>query len=359
MEKIPFNESELKVVREEVSRGSVVRYYDRPISEKENMRLMYSDGYPMWIPLGRGGNLSFNPSVIPDNIARAFVSEGVPFAKEDGGGEDMFGIHWVYVPVAGGSMEDPDYPHPLEDVNDWEEILHFPDINSWDWAKSREINKDYVTTDKWVVVSLLNGAWFERLISFMGFENAAMAMIDEDQQDALKALFAKTTKMYMDIIDKIVEYFPEVDSLNVHDDWGSQKAPFFSQEAAMEMIVPFMKQMTDHIKSKGLIADLHSCGHNETRIEAYIEGGWQSWTPQPMNDSEKLFQEYGDQIIISVNLTLPPDLTEEEQREAARRFVETHCVAGKKVRVSMNTIPAAFEEELYKQSRLAYLKLQG
>ena len=355
MEKIPFNESEIEVIKEVEARGAITRFYNRPITEKENMRLLYTEDHPMWIPAGRASNVNFAPAVIPDNIARAFVFDGTGFDNSKGGGPDMFGIPWVYVPVAGGSMEDPSHPHPLEEANDWEDVIHFPDIDSWDWAKAREDNKEFLKTDKWVLSYMLNGAWYERLISFMGFENAAMAMIDEDQQDALKALFAKTTKLYMDIVDKYAEYFPEVDALNVHDDWGSQKSPFFSQDTAMEMIVPFMKQLTDHIKAKGFVADMHSCGHNDSRIEAYIAGGWQSWTPQPMNDTEKLFQEYGDKIIITVDLVLPLDLTEEQQRDAAKRFVETHCVPGKKLKVTVDTHLAAFEKELYKQSRLAYL----
>jgi len=356
MNKIPFDEHEIEVIKEVEARGAITRFYDRPITEKENMRMLYYEDHPLWIPAGRASNVNFAPAVIPDNIARAFVYDGTGFDnRANGGGKDMFGIPWVFVPVAGGSMEDPSFGHPLEDANDWEKVIKFPDINSWDWAKSREENKEFLNTDKWVLSYILNGAWFERLISFMGFENAAMALIDEDQQDALKALFAKTTKLYMDIVDKYAEYFPEVDALNIHDDWGSQKSPFFSQEAAMEMIVPFMKQLTDHVKAKGFVADMHSCGHNISRIEAYIAGGWQSWTPQPMNDTEKLFQEYGDKIIITVNLVLPLDMTDEQQRDAAKRFVETHCVPGKKLKVTVDSHLATFEKELYKQSRLAYL----
>ena len=355
MEKIPFSESELEVIKEVESMFGITRYYNRPISEKENMRMLYYEDHPMWIPAGRSANKNFAPAVIPDNSARAFVFDGTGFDNSKGGGKDMFGVPWVYVPVAGGSMEDPAYPHPLEDANDWEKILKFPDIDSWDWAASREANKEYLNSDKWVLSYVLNGAWFERLISFMGFENAAMALIDEDQQDAIKALFARTTKLYMDIVDKYAEYFPEVDALNVHDDWGSQKSPFFSQNTAMEMIVPFMRQLTDHIRARGFVADMHSCGHNISRIEAYVAAGWQSWTPQSMNDTEALFQNYGDKIIITVNVVLPPELNDEQQRDAAKRFAETHCIPGKKLKVNVDSRFVAFEKELYKQSRLAYL----
>ena len=355
---IPFDPKELEIKRRAMSFNPNVpgtALFDFPVSEREALLSLYNKGEAVWLPYGVESGL-FCPSVIPDNIARGFVFEAQRWPEPYTTHDDMFGVNWTYVPTVGGSMETPGIPHPFDDVNDWKEKLKIPDPYAWDWDASAKMNNDYLKNNgKANMFWFLNGATFERLISFMGFENAAMAMIDEDQQDALKALFAKTTKLYMDIVDKYAEYFPEVDALNVHDDWGSQKSPFFSQDTAMEMIVPFMKQLTDHIKSKGFIADMHSCGHNDSRIEAYIAGGWQSWTPQPMNDTEKLFQEYGDKIIITVDLVLPLDLTEEQQRDAAKRFVETHCVPGKKLKVTVDTHLAAFEKELYKQSRLAYL----
>ena len=44
-------------------------------------------------------------------------------------------------------------------------------------------------------------------------------------------------------------------------------------EVAYELFVPYMKQLTDHIHSKGRVATLHSCGHNEERVQCYIDGG--------------------------------------------------------------------------------------
>ena len=111
MEKIPFSESELDVVKEVKTVCGISRFYERPITEKENMRMLYYEDHPMWIPAGRLSNKNFAPAVIPDNIARAFVYDGTGFDNAKGGGKDMFGIPWVYVPVAGGSMEDPAFPH--------------------------------------------------------------------------------------------------------------------------------------------------------------------------------------------------------------------------------------------------------
>ena len=271
----------------------------------------------------------------------------------------MFGIDWVYVPSARGSMVKPGNP-ALKDANDWERVIKFPDVRSWDWAKSVELNKDFVKGDKWISFWILTGAWFERLVSFMDFDAAVMALIDEDQQDAVHALFTKTTQVMCDLVDVALEYFPEIDSFCVHDDWGSQAQPFFSYDTAMEMIVPHMKVLTDHIHSKGKIADMHSCGHTEKRVECYIAAGWDSWTPQPMNDSARLFEEYGDKIMIGVDPCLKEGMSKEEEAEAGKAFAEEYAVKGKAVSLGLgNVMPTgdSFYTELYKTSRIRYAKM--
>ena len=93
---------------------------------------------------------------------------------------------------------------------------------------------------------------------------------------------------------------PALDLIEIHDDWGAQKAPFFSMDVAYELFVPFMKQITDHIHSKGRRTLLHSCGHTADRIQCYIDGGFDLWQPQAMNDIGYLYDTYGDKIILAV-----------------------------------------------------------
>jgi hypothetical protein len=82
----------------------------------------------------------FNPKIIPDNIARAFVIESFVLDRKDYGGKDMFGVEWEYVEVATGSMVKPGSPI-LKDANEWEDKLIFPDIDKWDWKGSAESNR--------------------------------------------------------------------------------------------------------------------------------------------------------------------------------------------------------------------------
>jgi hypothetical protein len=42
----------------------------------------------------------------------------------------------------------------------------------------------------------------------MDFEGAILAMIDEDQKDAVNAFFEKLTDLYIKLYDKMMTYFP-------------------------------------------------------------------------------------------------------------------------------------------------------
>jgi len=354
MANIPFKEEELQVVESKDNVRGVFHLFNAPVTYLENYKLAYNTKNPVFEPIARGVNKDFTPMVIPDNIARAFVYSGENFANRvNGGGPDMFDMVWELVPT-GGCMIRPGKP-ALSDANDWKKVIKVPNPDEWDWEGSVKANAEYLEGNDWKACILLSGAWFERLITFMDFEGAVTALVDEDQQDAVHEIFEMTTDVLCKVIDKIAQYFPQIHAITVHDDWGSQANPFFSQETAMEMIVPHMRKLTDHIREKGMVAVLHSCGHTEKRVEAYIAAGWQSWNPQDMNDTPKLYEEYGDKILLTVNADgLKEGMSDAEQEEYAKQFCHQFCKPGKPSMCSYDPKFTAFEKALYKYSRLAY-----
>ena len=143
----------------------------------------------------------------------------------------------------------------------------------------------------------------------MDFAPAAMALIDDDQKGAVKSLFAEMTYLACKLVDKYCSIGLHLtDSISMMT--GFAESAIFSQEVAEELFVPYMKELTDHIHSKGRYVTLHSCGCNQTRIKCFIDGGFDGWEPQTMNDSHKLWNDYGEQICISV---LPINLTRRKQ----------------------------------------------
>lgn len=356
---LPFDEKELEVVSEmpaTPTRGPIA-IFNYPVTQKEAYGLAYKKE-PVWQLTGLDTRI-FSPAVYPDNVARAFAFEGIPFDnRENGGGPDMFGIEWEYVPVVGGSIVKPGEPL-FRDANEWKSKLTRPDMSKWDWAGSAEGNKEYLDSPNWINCWLLNG-WFERLISFMDFEDAAVALIDDDQKDAVKELMEWLTDIYIELVDYFIEYFPQINGFYVHDDWASQKSTFFAPEVANEMLVPAIKRFVAHLHSKGYPVELHSCGNNEKQVENFIEMGFDSWTPMSrINTTQEYYEKYGDKIMLGVAAdALPEGCTDDEARAAAQNYVARFCKPGAPSVLNGDSSSllgnAAFREELYKASRIAY-----
>ena len=356
-----FEINETEIVRYINVRGKQTPVYNFPVTMRENGTRAYSHQTPCWL-VTDVERLNFCPAIIPENPARAYVFEAEPFPPEKYGGKDMFGVEWVYVPTAMGSMVMPGNPI-LQDANDWREVIKFPDIDSWDWEGSSEKNREFLaSTDRCVVLTFLNGCWFERLLSFMDFEGAAMALIDEDQIDAVKELIHETTSLYIRILEKCCKYY-QFDGICIHDDWGSQMAPFFSQDVAEDVFLPEMKRFVSRCHELGKFVDLHSCGKCEARIGVFLEAGFDSWAPMSINDLPGLYEKYGDRMMIGVDPIVrfdPETASEEEQRAAADDFVRRFTKKGKIANLApyscMDMMTPAFREELYIASRKAYLE---
>ena len=353
MTKVPFSESELQEVGRYYAAGRTdggKLKFNTPITPRENMRAFLNNETPCWMP--NGDLITITPEIIPDNVARAFVQEANPTDRK--GGPDMFQVQWIYDSNAGGSMVVPGSPI-LEDANDWKEVIKFPDVDSWDWEGSAKRNAEYLAGDDPIWTVQFSGL-FERLISFMDFEYAAVALVDEDQKEAVKELFDAVTDTYIKIVDHSIEAY-HIDGYLFHDDWGSQRSPFFSKETWLEMIAPYIKKMVDHCHEKGLIFELHSCGCTESMIDVISSIGIDMWRPQPMNNVKKMYEEYGDRIKLGVRAPMfGPDASDEEQIQAAKNLVEQYNVPGKYVFTSNVFESDVFRRALYEASRKAYLE---
>lgn len=265
---------------------------------KENFKKCVRGEKPEYIGL-RSDCMNFCPHIIPDNIARAFVLEKEKWEGEIGG-KDMFGIDWEYVPTVGGSMVKPGNPL-LKNLHDWENFVSFPNIESWDWEGSAVMNNDWLeNSGKFVQFWIFTGL-FERMISWMDFENAALMLVDEDYEDDVHNVLDKLADLYCDIICHVRKFFPAVDSIYFHDDWGAQRAPFFSPATNREFIAPALKKIVDCCHENDMIFDLHSCGKTELMTPVMIECGVDMWCGQPMNDKVALVEKFGDKIFIGTH----------------------------------------------------------
>jgi len=319
--------------------------YNTPVSPLENIRLATKrdadgnlKGEQVWAPQG-GDMITFCPIIYPDVIARGFAIEKSILPPEQFGGKDMLGIEWEWVPAVSGSMvrpgSEPFHDEP-EEFAEWEKYIGkeingttmvWPDVNSWDWEGSVKANADIVATagERPVMPWIFTG-YFERLISLMNFQNAAVAMIDEDAEDAIHRLFDKLTDLYLEIFAKFKQYYGAT-AVYFHDDWGSQQKAFLKYETYDEMIVPHLKRLCDGAHELGMIVVLHSCGKIENLVPLMVKAHVDVWSGQAMNDrlavvkanKGKIYVEFGPDVGGAFSAPIP----EEEQIQKIDEWLDT------------------------------------
>ena len=352
-----FNEEEMEIVKTRFCFGEELNVYRTPVTPLENFKRMIQ-GKPLW-QVSINDYVYLFPNCVPDNPAKGNVSDK-KLPPEALGGYDMFGILWEYEEDIGGSTVRPGNP-VLADANDWPKIIKFPTkatIDGWDWAECQANAASYEDDYFWEPV--ICTGWFERLISFMDFQYAAMALIDPAQKKAVKALFDRLSDLYILIIDKYSACFPgKIHCFCLHDDWGHQRGQLISLATAREMIVPAMKKVTDHIHTLGMVTEVHSCGKIDNLIPAFIEAGFDLLECQPLLDYETVVPQYGDRIIVHLAPeNVPPEHAPMESHQAcARAFVDRVVALGHPVILETYYSPRltpAFWEELYRYSRLRF-----
>lgn len=328
------------------------RYY-RPITPKENWKLLFEREKPYWIPQA-GWILCdinvFRPRLHPDNVATHIIFDGeLPYEYPgDIMRSSWFQLDWQYVACAGGATVLPGKPKVM-DITKWEDYISIPDLDELDWDGCAQNNKEYLNIDKLNQLGILSGFW-ERLMSLMDVENAAVALIDEEQQEGVHRFFDEYANLLIEYI-KRMNACCDIDNVLIHDDWGHQNGPFFSLEAGREMLVPYLKRVIDCCHELGLTFELHSCGKNEMLVPAYIEAGVDLWCGQDINDFDLLLQKYSDSSI-AFGIPAPiigRDVPEEDIRKLAYDWVQKY----KDYRIAGNfrDTPPAFVSAVYEYSR--------
>ena len=293
----------------------------------------------------------FAPATIGENVARGMVVDTKRIPPEELGGKDYFGINWVFMPEQRGAMVKPGTPL-LEDAGNWRDKVVFPDISQWDWEECATRNASLLNQGKLIKIIFFTG-FFERLVSFMDMEGALIALVDEEQQEDVKALFDRLADFYIELIRYMKQYF-HVGILSFHDDWGSQRAPMFSYNTVEEMIVPYLKRVVDAAHELGILFEMHSCGKIDQLVPLIVEAGADMWDGQEMNDKETLSRQYQGKLSIEVEAQIHPDMTEEDIHVYMKDLLDRYAPGislGKTFRLDPRLTPIAYEESRRKYSQ--------
>jgi len=278
------------------------------MTPRENLKAFFKGNDYEWIPSSADIKL-FNPRELHDHVARGMVMDGFPFNRnEESGGKGWFDVDWNFEAEVGGSMS---IGRMMDDLSDWRDVLVWPNLDEIDWEGIAARNKEYLTTDKMIQTTIFCG-YFERLISFVEFEEAAIALLDPDYEDDVKELFDKLTDLYIDYLGRMNKYF-NIEMVEFHDDWGNQRACMFSKDTHAEMIIPYIKRIVDFCHENDIIYLQHSCGWVEALFDNFIDAGIDTWMGQEIPGLKwTLVQRYADKFIFQVGLQPDDKLTLEE-----------------------------------------------
>jgi hypothetical protein len=280
---------------------------------------------PEYIPNYRTEILTFIPSCIHERAP----GDGSPEQSLGGTGKDWFGVEWVFEKTSSASMVSPYVPPLLEDINDWKDVVVFPDLDAIDWDAARAKDERMIDRNKFMAVTLLNGP-FERLHSLMGMINANCSLLTDPE--ACGEFFDAVADFKIRLIDKIFEYYP-VDAIDFHDDWGHQTNTFMSPETWRNLIAPAIRKIVVHVREKGKFLINHSCGKVEALIPHMIDIGIDHWSScQSCNDIDGIIRRFGDRLTLFGGMDVPeltePSISSEELKERVSRRIDNLCRGG-------------------------------
>ena len=333
--------------------------FNRPITPKENLKRLFSGLTPYCVAedspmMVTGDILGFFPRQVPDNFATRLVLDGGEEPCEFKNlvqRSEWFDLEWQFVPAAGGATVNPGSPK-VPDMAEWEKYVSIPDLDHINWEEMKTMNEEYLSGDRFNILNITSGPW-ERLMSLMDVAEAAMALIDEDQQEGIHRFFEAYCTFFDDFITRVAKNC-NIDGVLMHDDWGHQNSAFFSRDTAREMLLPYLKRIVASCHKNGLIYEQHSCGKNESFVDMYAEAGVDLYCPQNINDFDYMLEKCkGTGLVLACPAPmLAPDASEDDIYAAAQNWFEHYG----KYRVMVGSMfpNPLFNAALYEISRKAY-----
>ena len=284
------------------------------VTDRENLFLMLNKEQPEFVP--------HHPSVInhyPPIALRERPPKRMP-------GQDWWGVWWTTEDGGPGqTVPDLNKPRVLNSIDEWEDVVKWPDLDAVDWKAAAE--KDFPRSnhpDK-ILCSFLHSGPFERLHSLLGFEETLIATITAP--DACDAFFSKLCDYKISIIERLKEFYG-TEMIHFHDDWGTQKDLFFRPEFWRTYIKPHIKRVIDATHDMGMLFEMHSCGKIDKVVREVVEIGADFINPaQPVNDLASWAKDFGKECIIHggfdcQNIIDNPDKTDEDVRQEARDKID-------------------------------------
>lgn len=256
-----------------------------------------------------------------------------PIAAPDGPVYSPWGVRFVGSPDNNfGAMPEPGFII-LDDITRWRDVIRNPDMSGFDWEAHYRDPEVFGEKDRVNKVIMTGGGdYFQTLVSFMGFENALLAMYEEPEE--VMALFDYLSEYFLLVVKNAI-YYTKPDVYMLADDTAAQQAPFFSPSMYRELLEPFYRRHTELALDAGMLIDHHNCGRCEDFIGEWLDMGICSWNPaQTCNDLKGIKEKYGDRLTMqgcwdNTGYISSLECSDEELTEALYDYVDTFAPGGR------------------------------
>ena len=335
---------------------------DYPITPLENFKLAAACKTPMWVP---DSIMDFQSFFSQDLGLGRQQGPDYDHMDEDYTFTDLFDIQWTWVKVAGGPMLTPGTQF-MDDITKWERDVKWPDLTEWDWdTPAKNFMENQYDPTKVMHINIGQGPT-ERLVTLLGgYEESMISLVTEPE--AVKDFFDAFAEFTIKFFDNLYSRYP-INKITLHDDWGTERDTFFSEKMMEDLVYKSMKTIIDHIKSKDIVFQLHTCGRIERFIPHMIDMGVDFMQIQTRaNDILKYKEKFGDKIGFNnygiLGVERGGEVPKEEFFEKIRKTVE---VLGKHGGYYTSAIVPSNPEltwdgtwELYSYSREFYDRERG
>ncbi len=166
------------------------------------------------------------------------------------------------------------------------------------WAYLKKEYPKWISEGRWISANFWFG--FDVTHSWMvGTETLLIAMHEEPEW--VKDMFDTYLTSCIALFDRIWDAGYRFDCIYWPDDMGYKGNTFFSNAMYRELLKPYHKKAVEWAHSKGIYANLHSCGNIMTRIDDLVEIGVDCLNPLEIKagmDPIALKQQYGEKLAL-------------------------------------------------------------
>lgn len=192
-----------------------------------------------------------------------------------------------------------------------------PDRIRWDHLKANY--RSWREKGHWIQAGLWFG--FDVTHSWMvGTERLLMAMIEDPEWCV--DMFNHFLDVDIALLDMVWDAGYRFDSVRWPDDMGYKNHQFFSLRTYRELLKPVHKRAIEWAHSKGVYAELHSCGDVNPFVPELVEIGLDCLNPMEVKagmDPVALKKQYGERLVLhgGINAMLwdDPQAFEAQMRE--------------------------------------------